>query len=339
MPPFTLKSYEFRRERERSWAELERLVDRVERRGIRSLEAPDLARLPVLYRSALSSLSVARAVTLDRNVLDYLESLTGRAYFCVYGTRRHLAEAARSFFQERFPRAVRRFRRHVALAALFLVLGAVAGACLTAADPDRFYSFVSGGMAQDRNPAASTSSLREALYHEEGAADRLSAFATFLFTHNARIGILAFALGFAAGLPVFFLLFANGLVLGAFAWLYGSRGLSLEFWAWVLPHGLTELFAVVLCGAGGLVLASSLVFPGRHGRLKNLALRGREAGVLVLGAVFLLFGAGLIEGIFRQTVHDVATRCVVAVATAIGWTAYFVLVGREAPAPPADGAP
>ena len=332
MPGFTLKSYEFRRERERSWAELERLVDRVERRGIRSLEASDLVRLPVLYRSALSSLSVARAVTLDRNVLDYLESLTGRAYFCVYGTRRHLAEAVRHFFAERFPRAVRDFRWHLALAALFLVLGAVAGWLLTAADPDRFYSFVSSGMAMDRNPAASTSSLREGLYHDESAADRLSAFATFLFTHNARIGILAFALGFAFGLPTFFLLFANGLVLGAFAWLYGSRGLGVEFWAWVLPHGLTELFAVVLCGGGGLVLAASLVFPGRHGRLKNLAVRGREAGVLVLGAVFLFFGAGLIEGIFRQTVQSVPIRWTVAAASATLWAIYFARAGRrEAP--------
>jgi uncharacterized membrane protein SpoIIM required for sporulation len=329
MAGVALKSYEFRRERERSWADLEHLVDRVERVGIRALPAADLARLPVLYRSALSSLSVARAVTLDRNVLDYLESLTGRAYFAVYGTRRRLSEAVGGFFLERFPRAVRRCAWPIALAALFLLLGAVTGWCLTSADPDRFYSFVPASMSDAREPSASTADLRASLYTRIDAADLLTEFASFLFGNNARVGLLAFALGFAAGVPVFFLMFTNGLTLGAFAWLFSSRNLSLEFWAWILPHGVTELLAVVLCGAAGLVVATCVVFPGRATRLQNLSTRGREAGVLVLGAVFLFFGAALVEGIFRQVVTNVAARSAVAVTSAAAWTCYFLLAGRE----------
>ena len=87
-----LKSTEFRKEREASWRELERLVDRCERKGIRSLEAAELARLPVLYRATVSSLSVARAISLDRNLVEYLEALSTRAYSSVYGVRRGLRE-------------------------------------------------------------------------------------------------------------------------------------------------------------------------------------------------------------------------------------------------------
>ena len=50
-------------------------------------------RLPGLHRAALSSLSVARAISLDRNVVEYLEMLATRAHFAVYGTKRHLREA------------------------------------------------------------------------------------------------------------------------------------------------------------------------------------------------------------------------------------------------------
>src|SRR4051812_4683861 len=127
MPALKLKSVEFRREREASWAELERLVGIVEKRSVRALSAAELARLPVLYRATLSSLSVARAISLDRNLLDYLESLTGRAYFCVYGAKRHLREALAEFFLDRFPAAVRHIRGHIALSALLLVLGGVVG--------------------------------------------------------------------------------------------------------------------------------------------------------------------------------------------------------------------
>ena len=329
LPAFRLKSFEFRREREASWAELEALVAAVERRGLRSLAPDETARLPVLYRAALSSLSVARAISLDRNVVDYLESLTGRAYLCVYGAKRSFFSVLGEFFAQAFPRAVRACRWHLALSALLLVLGTAAGWALTASDEDRFYSFVSADYAQGRGPTSTTDELREVLYHEQTGAEKLAAFATFLFTHNARIGLLAFALGFAFGAPTVFLLLVQGLVLGAFAGLYAGRGLSVELWAWILPHGVSELGAVIVCGAAGFVLAESVLFPGRHARLENLAARGREAGTLALGAVFMFLVAGLIEGIFRQTVQSVPIRYALAAATFIAWTAYFCLAGRE----------
>ena len=144
-----LKSAAFRAEREASWRELEALVGRVEQGGLAALEPRELARLPALYRAALSSLSVARAISLDRNVLDYLEALSGRAYLAVYGTRRHLREALADFFVRRFPRAVRGHAPHLALAAAILLLGAATGWALTARDAERFYAFVDPVYAQD----------------------------------------------------------------------------------------------------------------------------------------------------------------------------------------------
>lgn len=325
-----LKSYEFRREREASWRELEDLINRVEKNGVKALSAEQLSRLPILYRATLSSLSVARSISLDRNVVDYLESLCGRAYFCVYGTRRQLRDATRDFFGHQFPAAVRRHKWAVLVAAFFMFLGAMTAFLITLDNQDRFYTFVSESYAQGRGPSTSTADLKAVLYDTGGgSADTLTRFATFLFTHNAKIGIISFALGFVLGVPVFFFMFINGLVLGAFAALHHARGLSVDLWGWLLPHGVTELLAVILCGGAGLVLAHSLVFPGRHTRLTNLGIRGREAGQIVFGAVIMLFIAGLIEGIFRQSVQSVPVRYVVASSTAVFWIYYFGFVGRS----------
>jgi hypothetical protein len=57
--------------------------------------------------------------------------------------------------------------------------------------------------------------------------------------------------------------------------------------------------------------------------------RGRHAAVLVIGAVIMLFIAGLIEGIFRQTVTSLPIRYAVAGGTALGWIFYFGYVGRR----------
>lgn len=323
---FTLKSAQFRREREAAWRELEGLLERVETKGPGDLTPAELNRLPVLYRSAASSLAVATAISLDKNLLDYLNALVCRAYICVYGSKRRVGEAIAEFFRLRFPWMVRRYFAFVALSIALFALGTFTGYRMTIDDPERYHSFVDEGMASGRTPASSTQELREVLYGGEDEA--LSVFASFLFTHNSKVALMCFALGFAAGVPVIYLLFVNGLTLGAMVALYDSRGLGAEFWAWVLPHGVTEITAICLCGAAGMVLGSALIFPGRHTRLRNLALKGREVALLGIGSVAMLLLAGLIEGFFRQIVQDVTIRWSLAAVTLVFWTWYFAAVGR-----------
>ena len=330
MPEFDLKSAQFRREREAAWRELEELLARLEKKGLESLTADELHRLPVLYRSAVSSLSVATAISLDKNLLDYLTALVGRAYIAVYGTKRRLGEAVAEFFRTSFPRAVRRYPLFVLAAYVLLGLGVLAGYRMVLADPESYYSLVDARIAQGRNPASTTQELRDILY---GGGKDLGFFASALFIHNSWIGLGCFALGFVAGVPAIYLLFVNGLMLGALAGLYQTRGLGPELWAWVLPHGVTELSAVCLCGAAGMAIGSALVFPGRHTRMQNLALQGREVTLLAVGSVAMFLVAGLIEGIFRQVVHDVAVRWSLATLTLAFWGWYFLAAGRASGRP------
>jgi uncharacterized membrane protein SpoIIM required for sporulation len=116
-------------------------------------------------------------------------------------------------------------------------------------------------------------------------------------------------------------------------WLYASRGLGVDWWGWVLPHGVTELLALLLCAAGGFAVARSLIFPGTARRLDALARTGRDAGVLVAGAVCMFFVAGFLEGVFRQLVVDPGTRYTVVLASALFWTLYLGLAGRRRGAP------
>jgi uncharacterized membrane protein SpoIIM required for sporulation len=172
--------------------------------------------------------------------------------------------------------------------------------------------------------------LRKGLFDEDaGDATALSFFATFLFTHNAKIGMLAFALGFAFGLPTIILLVQTGLMMGAFFALYASRGLGIELGGWLFIHGITELLAIVLCGAGGLALGGALAFPGAHSRLANLAATGRLAAQVVIGAVGLLVIAGLLEGLGRQLITDTSLRYGIAATTALAWLLYFGFAGRN----------
>lgn len=321
-------SVQFRREREAVWRELEQLVERAEKDGLHEQSAEKVARLPMLYRATLSSLSVARASVLDRGLRNYLEALAARAYLTVYAPQRGLGQVLLPFLASGFPAAVRAIRWHTAIAAALLVLGAAIAYAMVAADPDTYYLFVDPGMAAGRDPTASTEALRDTLFGDGGDAGLLT-FATFLFTHNSSVGILTFGLGFLFGLPVVLLLFYNGMLLGAMTALFHQRGLAVEWWSWILPHGVTELTAIVFCGAAGLAVGQRLVFPGRHSRLHELAAVGRRMGGVVAGSVLMLLLAGVVEGVFRQVVTDLGARYGLAVTFGGMWVAYFALAGRR----------
>jgi uncharacterized membrane protein SpoIIM required for sporulation len=318
-----LKSNRFREEREADWRRLEWLLTRVEEGSPERLSSRQLLEIPVLYRQALSSLSVARSISLDQGLTDYLESLCTRAYFVVYGARTSLPERIARFFRQDWPDAVRGMWRETLVATAVGVAGLIVAMVLIGQDVDWFYSFIPHELAQGRDPTASTAFLRDTLFKPPSADDGLSALATFLFTHNAQIAIFAFALGFALCAPTAALLAYNGAMLGAFLSLFISRGLGVEAGGWLFIHGVTELFAVTLAGAAGFSVGWSVAFPGKASRVDAISAAGRRAATVMVGVVVMLFVAGLLEGFARQLITLTPVRYAVAAATAVVWGVYF----------------
>lgn len=323
------RSARFRKERQKTWFELEALILKVESQGLEALSPDDLARLPVLYRSTLSSLNIAREISLDTGLLRYLENLASRAYIVIYGTRKSFARLVSEFLTSQFPNAVRDTFPWILASTLIMAAGGALAMHLVLLDPMHYYAFVPPEMAGARTPAATTEALRAMLYDHSADGEQLAQFASFLATHNAKIGLTCFSLGVAFAIPVLYLLFYNGLVLGAFVGLYASRGMTGEVLAWILPHGVTELLAVVLCGAAGLLLGKAAAFPGTLNRWDNIKIQMHRVGPMVIGAVLMFFSAALIEGFFRQLVQDQEIRWAVASSTFAFWVYYFGFVGRR----------
>ncbi|WP_419899569.1 stage II sporulation protein M [Roseomonas sp. USHLN139] len=326
-----LRSHRFRREREAEWQRLESLLKLAEAGRWGRLSDDDLLAIPVLYRSAISALSIARATSLDQGLVRYLEALCTRAYFFVYGGRASLGERLGNFLARGWARAVQGMGRELLAALLITLLGAVVAFAMVQADPDWYRSFVPAGLAGGRDPDATAQYLRGTLYDEDKtAADALSVFATYLFTHNARIAIMTFALGFAFCLPTVLLLAYNGAVLGAMVAVFVRKGLGFELGGWLLIHGVTELLAIMLAGAAGLRIGLAVAFPGAESRLHSASLAGRQAATAMGGVVLMLVLAGLLEGFGRQMIQSDLWRYAIAGSTALFWALYLGWPRRDA---------
>ncbi|HSG33520.1 MAG TPA: stage II sporulation protein M [Sphingomonadaceae bacterium] len=323
-----LRSDRFRLEREADWRRLENIVVRMEKGRLRGISDTDLLELPALYRTAASSLAVARETSLDAATLGYLESLVQRAWFQVYGPRSSLFAWARRFLGGGWSASVREIWLEICIALAVMGAGTVVGWLLVERDNEWYFRLVPGGFLDERVPGASRETLLESLGGtEEGSG--LGFFASFLFNNNARVAILCFALGFAFGVPSLLLLVYNLTLLGAMLWLFADAGLTVEFLAWLSVHGTTELFAILLAGAAGLHVGRSMAFPGKRSVLAATAESGRRAAQVMAGVVIMLLAAALLEGFARQLVEDTGSRFVIGGFMLIFWISYFVVLKRR----------
>jgi uncharacterized membrane protein SpoIIM required for sporulation len=329
-----LRSDRFRLEREGDWRRLEAIVEALEKNRLRRISDDDLLALPVLYRQAASSLAVARETSLDAAALTYLESLVRRAWFQVYGPRTSLRSWLRRFLGGGWSEAVRAIGLEIALAFAVMVIGTAVGWLLVASDPDWFYALVGSEMAGGRGPSAGREALAETLGGVEQGGG-LTLFATYLFSNNTGVAVLAFALGFAFGIPTLLLLVYNMASLGAMLWVFFDAGLGWEFAAWLSIHGTTELLAILLGGAAGLHIGRSMAFPGDRSVVAAASAAGRRAAQVMAGVVLMLVCAGLLEGYGRQLIEEPAARAAIGGAMLLFWLAYFLLKrGRPGDAEP-----
>ena len=326
-----LRSDRFRQEREGDWRRLDAIVTRMERGGLRRIADDDLIALPALYRIAASSLAVARETSLDAATLAYLDALVQRAWFQVYGPRMGFVRWLRDFLLGGWSRAVRALWLDIGIALFVMVAGTIVGWLLAAQDDAWFYRLVPTSTGDSRTPGASRDQLLATLAAEDSTSG-LSAFAAQLFGNNSAVCILAFALGFAFGIPSLLLLVHNMALLGALLWLFDGQGLVVELAAWLSVHGTTELFGILLAGAAGLHIGRSMAFPGDSAVLDAAAAAGRRSAVVMVGVVIMMIVAALLEAFPRQLVDDTAGRFVIGGTMLLVWLSYFFLY-RVEPAP------
>ncbi|NQT38917.1 MAG: stage II sporulation protein M [Planctomycetes bacterium] len=305
------------------WDELEALVKKA-RRSIRSMAVEDLSRLDVLYRRTTVHLSQAATRTTDEKLIWYLNGLTAAAHALIYLPPRQSAWAgAGRFVAEGFPRLVARCWRFHAVSAALLLGGGLLAYLVSMQDASAAYALLPPGDV--RQPGSTREQLLEVLRSgRETQGGEKFLFASFLFSHNLKVGLLAMTTGVLAAVPTTLLMVYNGMMLGAFAAIHHKAGIYAEFWAWILPHGITELTAIVLCGGMGLRLGQAVIAPGLQTRIESMKQAGIETAQTCLGVAAMLVLAALLESYLRQSHLATGPRLAIAAATAVFWALVFI---------------
>ncbi len=276
---------------EPQWQRLQTLLNRAEKRGLKTLSAPEIQQLSSLYRMAAADLARAQARQVGTSIIEQLKELTLRGYAQIYqGRRRQEWRAILDFWRWGFPAIVQATWPYTAVATAIFGLGGLVGWWYTWQEPSFMQMVIPEQilhLVQDKGELWMGSIVGLEPLASSG-----------IMRNNISVTLGVFAGGMLAGLWSVIVLWINGLHIGAIATLVGQNNLAYPFWAFVFPHGSLELPAIFLSGGAALLLARGLVFPGLYRRLDALKICGGQAIRIMFGVVPMLIVAGVIEGFF-----------------------------------------
>jgi uncharacterized membrane protein SpoIIM required for sporulation len=318
-------------ERRRQWQELTRILDKVGRVGLRGIDADELIDLGRLYRRAAADLARSRTAGLDPREIEYLNALVGRAYGHVYTADTRGFASVKTFFAREFPQSVRRNLAFIGAAFGVFLLAALYGLIATYQNADAPNAMLGAGWTSQLEAIADRHTGRKDWLPSEWRPVASSG----IMTNNIMVSILAFSLGIFGCLGTLFLMFFNGLMLGAVTAAVDRHDVALGFWAFVAPHGVLELPAIFIAGGAGLLLGYAVINPGDATRREALRLAGGEAIKLVMGVAAMLVIAGTIEGFFSPALLPEVFKFTLAAALAACLVAYITLAGRDSEEPSA----
>ncbi len=316
----------FVKRRSSTWEQLEALIAKSGRRGLRHLGAGEIFEFGRLYRLVTSDLAFAQGRRYDAALQLYLNRLTARAHAHVYGAGVEGGFGRiKTFFAQTFPREVRRSWVPIGICvALTAVWASIAWVIVMHRPGD-----AAALLPQSMIPEHITKSLHNSNF--AFGPHQSAEMSSLIITNNIRVAILAFAAGIVTlGVFTIYLIVLNGMMLGALGALYAQAGFGTDFWVTVAPHGFIELTAIQIAGGAGLLLAAGALLPGRLRRREALVQNAQRAGILIGGVASMLCVAGTIEGFFSPLRYGMPVRAAVGIVTALLMIAYFGFAGRGA---------
>ncbi len=144
-------------------------------------------------------------------------------------------------------------------------------------------------------------------------------------TNNIRVAFIAFVFGLLFSVGSLWILFTNGIMLGAFQYFFFQHGLLLHSSMSVWAHGTFEITSIILAGAAGIVMGNGFLFPGTFTRLYAFRAGALKGIKIIVGLIPFFIIAGWIESFITRYAdsHPLVGAVFIGVSL-IGVVGYFV---------------
>lgn len=268
---------------EDKWLKFEKKLEQIEH-----LSADELSEI---YVHLTEDLAFARAKYSDSDLVVYLNGLTLKVHNVIYRNKPEKTNRLVTFWTMDLPEVLHSSRKYLVYALLIFSVGIAIGA-LSAANDHTFVRLILGDQYVNMTLENIKNGDPMAVYKQASEGVMFLG----ITVNNIKVSLLAFAMGIFFSLGTGYILFTNGVMVGAFHYLFVQNGLFDETIMTIWVHGTLELSAIVFAGGAGLVMGHSLLFPGTYPRGYSFRKGAKKGLKIVISLVPFFIVAGFLEG-------------------------------------------
>lgn len=278
-----MREASFLAKNEKKWRKVETILDK--RIDMHPDESVDL------FQELTDDLSYSRTNYPKSIATQYLNLLTVGIYQRI--NKRNVEKWNRIliFWREDVPIAVAQKRHSLLYAFLFFIISMTIGIVSTHYD-ENFPRIVLGDSYVDLTINNIEAGDPMGIYKSQESSGM---FLTITM-NNLRVAAFTFLAGIFLSLGSYYFLFVNGVMVGTFQYFFLQKGLFWDSFLSIWIHGAIEISCIVIAGAAGIALGTSLLYPGTLPRKKSLVIGGKRAVKIFIGIVPLIILAGFLEG-------------------------------------------
>ncbi|MDP5172019.1 MAG: stage II sporulation protein M [Bacteroidia bacterium] len=305
----------FLRKNKDKWLEYEQLLTQS------ASSATDPDRLAELYVQLTDDLAYARTFYPRSQTVKYLNGLAARTHLQIYQNKRSKKQRLLSFWTEELPEILADSRKELLYAFGIFTFVFIIG-ILAALNGDTFIRSVLG----DRYVNMTIENIKDG--DPMGVYKRQPSLPMFLeiAVNNIRVSFFAFAAGMFLSVGTMYVLFNNGLMLGAFFGLFHLHGNLWEALPVIYIHGTLELSAIVIAGAAGIKLGNSILFPGTLTRRQSLQSEAKKGVKIIVGLIPVFLLAAWLEGyVTRLTAWPLAAKLMIILMSLCFIVGYYLV--------------
>lgn len=277
----------FVKQNKEKWIAFEKAI------GLKSQINPDI--LADHYIHLTNDLAYAQTYYPESKTLQYLNSLTAQAHQQIYQNKKESSNRIVSFWKDEFPLFF--YQHQKTLGYAFLIFGiAIFIGAISAIYDDSFVRLILGDRYVNETLDNIEAGNPTAIY--SGGSE----WGTFIAitVNNIRVAMLAFAFGVITSLGSAYILFSNGVMVGAFFTMFANNDVFWEASKNIMLHGTIELSVIVVAGCAGMVMGNSILFPKTFSRRLSF-MRGAKDGLkIVVSTIPFFIIAGFIEGFITR---------------------------------------
>jgi len=227
--------------------------------------------------------------------LLYLNSLASQAHQKIYINKKEDKNRLILFWKYEFPLFFYKYQKTL-LYSFLIFAGATCIGIISALNDDSFVRLILGDGYVNETIHNIDKGDPTAIYKSG------SEIGTFLgiTINNIRVALLAFAFGTITSIGTAYLLFNNGVMLGAFFTFFYTRNLLFEASKSIWLHGVIEISVIIVAGCAGLVMGNSILFPKTFSRRVSFMKGAKDGLKIVISTLPFFVIAGFIEGFITR---------------------------------------